>query len=695
MVDETTTMRDPVTLTSESPLTLDDEFVVGEEYMLMGNPRCSAGSGDVYFGNTEPIRVTVADAGYAGTGRVRNVSRDVYVSGLNQHGSTVGQWVGPEYLRRITEPTPDPHALGTPYRVTETGGHGFDVGTIVYVATPSATAENRRGDTGVFVTRRVLDDYSDPLRFVHGYNAFVRTPTSTAGVRGRWRANVEPLTEQVVPRTRGTVQVGDWFRVTGTTSGHGFVVGTEAQVATCTTNGGVTSGDSLYLTTTGNLSIPPWCSGESAFVAAFDSSPECVFLRPATGAAPEPEPERAVTGSTPEWPIVECDHRGHTNRPHYHAQYRGDSDFYEYLAVQEDTVWHTVQDQRFAKGFYLPGSPEAAWYEEHRHLFADPSIAGTTPDWPIRECEFPDHGDAVHFHLVRHGETDVNTEGRHVYEDGSWHTLANFRWAKGAALPHADHGSTPEWDVESCDDADHPVTPHYHVRDAATGLLLFDHSCVEVGSMSTVQNRRFTGSAPSSGQDVPPPEEVLRLLDETPSLHEEFEVEREQIRDLLAEVNAARAAVDAARQERAQWVARLIERSRVVARQQDWCGVYDRGMRDLGLPDRHGWTPPPESEPEPSTETVTETALIEVSVPFDEDQFESWLRREVDSEEWSSIDSNTTYFTVNLRPSQDRIVESESCACDEDEDHWRHLIPSWVSDNGFDWSVAEVECSND
>ena len=131
---------------------------------------------------------------------------------------------------------------------------------------------------------------------------------------------------------------------------------------------------------------------------------------------------------------------------------------------------------------------------------------------------------------------------------------------------------------------------------------------------------------PEPDPDLPPPEEVLRLLrEEHPAL---FVEEREQIASLLDQITVARAAVDEARQERALWLDRLITRSRVVANDNDWCGVYDSAMRALGLPgrrDEHDTDDDEDDEEEEEREDVTVTATIEISVDFDDEMFDSWF----------------------------------------------------------------------
>lgn len=184
--------------------------------------------------------------------------------------------------------------------------------------------------------------------------------------------------------------------------------------------------------------------------------------------------------------------------------------------------------------------------------------------------------------------------------------------------------------------------------------------------------------------ELPPPEEVLRLIRE--DAPDDWAAEITTIEGLLARIVEARTAVDAARMDRAQWLDRLIDRSREVADDNDWCEVYDRAMEELGLPSR--------GDREPDTEEVTVTANAEVTVSFDEDHFESWFSDHFDTTDFASINSHSTSFTVNLSLSTTVDVEEGECGCDHDID-WDGHLPSWVTDNSFDWDITETECSND
>lgn len=360
----------------------------------------------------------------------------------------------------------------------------------------------------------------------------------------------------VIEVTSETVQIGDRFRITRTSGGHGFAVGTIVEAATETRGGQVSRTNSLYVTTSDNLDGPTWQGGVSAWVSPWpsrtgsDTTPNAEFVDRPTQSEPEPATEPvAVHGSRPQWPIEPCVGQAHSvDEPHYHTIRGGVRDGWNMTVYESDYI-HTVQGRRF----------------------------GLVPSL-----------------------------------------------------------GTPATATETA--------------------------------------------------NTPPPEEVLRLLEADP---EQFEVEREQIRDLLTEVEQARAAVDAARRERAELLERIVERSRIVAHANEWCSVYDQGMRELGLPDRTDWEPP---ETEPERESIEVTATVEVSVPFDEDQFENWFRDEV-STDYGSIDSNTAYFTVNIDVSSEVTVDEGDCGCDE-WDPTDHL-PSWVDDNGFDTNIIETGCGNE
>lgn len=166
----------------------------------------------------------------------------------------------------------------------------------------------------------------------------------------------------------------------------------------------------------------------------------------------------------------------------------------------------------------------------------------------------------------------------------------------------------------------------------------------------------------------------------------EDEAEKQRLTTLLDDLRGAHAARMEAQQERASWLERLIERSREVAEEQDWCGVYDSGMRELGLPDRS-------SMPERQRE-VTAYADIEVEVGFDEDHFEEWFRARYDAFDFDSIDSNSVTFTVNLSVSTEVTVSADDCGCEAEVD-WEDHLPSWVRDNGFSWDVTNRSCEDD
>lgn len=213
-------------------------------------------------------------------------------------------------------------------------------------------------------------------------------------------------------------------------------------------------------------------------------------------------------------------------------------------------------------------------------------------------------------------------------------------------------------------------------------------ACVEfVEAAAQPEPEPVVEAEPEPTPDLPPPEEVLRRLTERDNIDPEVRRRRSiaSITDLLQQVTEARTAVDAARHDRASWLDRLIERSREVADEQEWCEVYDRGMEELGLPSRH--------DREPEQEEVRVTATAEVEVSFDSDDFESWFSDGVSSE-FASIDSHSTSFTVNVSLERTVMADEGSCVCGEtDDDEWD--MPSWVRDGGYSINIIDEECSND
>lgn len=187
--------------------------------------------------------------------------------------------------------------------------------------------------------------------------------------------------------------------------------------------------------------------------------------------------------------------------------------------------------------------------------------------------------------------------------------------------------------------------------------------------------------APSSGQEEIEPIDIEAYLSTLTEGTDEYD----RVKAAAERLTEAKAAVVSEQQERAQWLERLIERSRVVADEQEWCGVYDEGMRALGLPDRSSWNG--------HNETVTVSTNIEVEVSFDSDDFEDWFRSKYDGVDFRSVDSDSMTFTVNVDAETEVEVSHGDCGCGEVD--WSDHIPNWIRDHGFDWSTNETECSND
>lgn len=358
-------------------------------------------------------------------------------------------------------------------------------------------------------------------------------------------------------RTLDDIKVGDVYRVTAATGGHGFDVGTEVKVATgqmLTRPYELSGGQaSIYGTTSDVLHEPPWITGGTAWLVIRGHGVNAEFVRAVI----------AEHGSVPEWPLRECSvHTSPQHRPHYHVSYGGD-----------------VFDE------------EA-------------------------------NGTRLGFNYT-------------VYEEPGAHTQQGVRWASRAWLD------------------------------------------------ANPQTEAVPEPEPSQICDDPPPEEVLRFLrEERPDWSNRRQ--RHAIRDLLRNLSEARTAVDTARHERAEWLDRLIERSREVADEQDWCGVYDAGMEELGLPTRH--------DREQETQEVTVTARIEFSYTFDDNDFDEWFEGRFD--ESISSSPNSTTFTFTREFEETVTVNSGECACDEDID-WGETLPDWVADSGCSWDIDRTECSND
>jgi hypothetical protein len=296
----------------------------------------------------------------------------------------------------------------------------------------------------------------------------------------------------------------------------------------------------------------------------------------------------------------------------------------------------------------------------------------------------------------------------------------------------AEHGTSPEWPVYLCESGHgYGTDPHYHVirsdRDEFTldggGVVMWNGTVHHEGTgrqrSRTEQGRRYGTAAavaawaathpvpplsqpcdtePTNSDDLPP-EEIVRIIAGDPALREQYATQVNEIESLLVQLTEARTAVADARHERALWLDRLIVRSREVAREQEWCGVYDAGMRELGLPDRHtdwnGVTPgddDDEEDDEPETETITVTATIEVSVNFDDNDFDAWF--EDRHGESISSSNNSTDFTFTTEVEHEVEVTEGECGCDEDID-WENVLPSYIRDHGYSWDIERRSCSND
>lgn len=460
-----------------------------------------------------------------------------------------------------------------------------------------------------------------------------------------------------------------------------------------------------------------------------------------TGPLDDDEEEQPIIvaphGSAPDWPIQPCDR--HVSGPHYHVTFGGaafneDGHPSYNRGVHETDGWHTQQGVRYA-------NPE--WIAEN----APPTVTVETEDSHVTLVEgglyrcssdAVDHsGDAVWL-AFDGGSTQVRfrcmsstgdaivsgdapTGGRTTQyvqprflsnilgmpeDDDGWGPGQKYR----VTSTEGSHGFAVGTVVTSLYEPDHGSQnrlAYFH----ATTLDLDDYTQGSPQSIGTTawvhgtdeyQGRPNVERIPEEVSRTRDTEEVdvealLAELDGVEDAPIEIADKAAVVRDLQQRITQARESIDANRQERAEWTERLIERSRVVADREEWCGVYDAGMRELGLPDRHA------AEPRTREVEVTVYAEIEVEVPINEDHVASIL----DGEGWDyrSVDGDTHYFTVNLdtvsmgvtvtvERDEDGDYADEPCACDEGID-WEAVLPNWVTDNGYSWSINERECSND
>lgn len=153
------------------------------------------------------------------------------------------------------------------------------------------------------------------------------------------------------------------------------------------------------------------------------------------------------------------------------------------------------------------------------------------------------------------------------------------------------------------------------------------------------------------------------------------------VETLAQQIERVEAEILAERNEWSQWVQTAIDRSREVANDADWCGVYDATMERLGFPGRReevevGWYT-----------TVTMSRTIE------DDDIVRIVRNEVGTGNDIEV-TQRACVQVALRVSGSRTARDGECVCDEiDSDVIDDYLPDWTSE----WSVDDngsVCCDN-
>jgi hypothetical protein len=153
------------------------------------------------------------------------------------------------------------------------------------------------------------------------------------------------------------------------------------------------------------------------------------------------------------------------------------------------------------------------------------------------------------------------------------------------------------------------------------------------------------------------------------------------VETLAQQVAQVEAEIQRERNEWSQWVQKAIDRSREVANDADWCGVYDATMERLGFPGRAeevevGWYT-----------TVT------MSRNVDEDDIKRIVRNEVGTGNDIEV-TQPACVQVSLRVSGSRTAREGECICDEiDSDVIDDYLPSWTGE----WSIDDngsVCCDN-
>lgn len=628
MPDTENTTQDTDLRTEGVTLHVTETFEEGQRLMLAPNATTINGEG-VYFNNTEPIEVTVVDP--------RTPLGNVRVEGLNAEGNSNRQVVAPRFLSPIPPNKWDAVlAAAGPTTPHSTRPHRLAPDRAVRVRVTS------RGDGVVVGTEGWLSliDTSDlSLTYVVVYEsrggvrpAHLMHPTPPGldpdgRYVERWVTSVEVIPEPE-PEPEPEWAPGMKFVVTSTQGWHGFPVGA---VVTALRSDGTRNSIGEFHATTREVSEPfadlPQSPGTTAYVHGSD---------------PGRNVERYVE------PVSQ------------------------------------VRDIRVGDTYRIISA-------EGGHGFAIDTL--------VKVANQPDGQDPnphSFFVTTQEPPTQANLTWRggvsaYVRADGVNPSAAFVSEVEPTPEPErAAHYDTPEWPVLECTERDHMAAAHYHVDMPGTSVVGFSRYVHERDGFTTRQGARFSTNRDDwvrpepeiPAEEIPPPEEVLALL---LADTDQFPHQRLRIEALMGEVAQARARVDDARQERAQWLDRLIDRAHEVASDEDWCSVFDDGMEELGLP-RRG---------EPERETVTVTASVEVSVDFDEDQFVEWFNENVSSDH-DGADSQTETFTINLSLTRDFFdVDEGDCPCDDDVDLWRDYLPQWVRDNEYSWTIIETECCND
>lgn len=468
--------------------------------------------------------------------------------------------------------------------------------------------------------------------------------------------------------------------------------------------------------------------------ARFDTEGDYPEWQPGVTYVTDAEPETvAEHHSTPSWPVRLCT-QGHPGEVHYHVTRGGDA-FNPAERIMWNTSVHEADGFHTEQGFRYGGSEhvtETAYTQPHpeAHRRTDATTYRAGVRYRVTSAagghNFPvgtivTSLDSGQYRLPTFHATTEPVEA--PWADLTQH-LGTTAWVIGPNVGSYDSPNVEVVDApgaaQNCDEG-HKPEPHSHwVLDGdkvyampvdfqpAPAVAQF-WSQPEPGAVFTTidDSQRSEPETRDTGPSLPDsltPEEVARRLRAREGIEEGLRRRDAQpIEDLLADVQQTRALRDEARVERGTWINEAILTSRRYAESARWCGVYDRTMEELGLPNRHAdlnsrpgvdYEVDPDFEPddaEPETEEINVTARAEVQYDFDDSDFDDWFEGRFGVS--VSSNSNSTTFTWSIDLDATITVDEGACGCHDVD--WDEHMPDWVSDSGADVTIENRSCSND